>query len=308
MSLRRCGLLLILACAVPVTVFAETGILLLAHGGKPEWNAHVLALARKVDQIQPVEVAFGRATRRNIQSAVDRLTARGITEIIAVPLFVSSWSSVVTSTEYLLGLRTDAPAALALYAKMDHPDPASGADAGHAGHDDKAVALGTTPVASKVPISRMSPALNDHPLVAEILASRARAMSTSPAAEAVVIVAHGPVADEENRQWLDDMRTLAGLVSKQIPFKSIDYMTVRDDAPKPLRDAATAELRALVSARAAEGSRVLVVPLLIAFGGIEQGIVKRLEGLSYTMAGAALIPDDRLADWVLEMAAQTDRR
>ena len=34
---------------------------------------------------------------------------RGVTEIVAVPLFVSSQSSVITSTEYLLGLRVDAP-------------------------------------------------------------------------------------------------------------------------------------------------------------------------------------------------------
>ena len=38
------------------------------------------------------------ATRENIQTAIDRLVARGVTEIIAVPLFVSSWSSVITST------------------------------------------------------------------------------------------------------------------------------------------------------------------------------------------------------------------
>ena len=43
------------------------------------------------------------ATRANIQTAVNALTARGVSEIVAVPLFVSSPSSVVTSTQYLLG-------------------------------------------------------------------------------------------------------------------------------------------------------------------------------------------------------------
>src|SRR5688572_32764739 len=38
----------------------------------------------------PAEVAFGMATRANLQSAIDKLTARGVTEIVAVPLFVSS--------------------------------------------------------------------------------------------------------------------------------------------------------------------------------------------------------------------------
>ena len=60
------------------------------------------------------------ATRANIQTAVNALTARGVTEIVAVPLFVSSHSSVVTSTQYLLGLRAEAPAELAAFAKMSH--------------------------------------------------------------------------------------------------------------------------------------------------------------------------------------------
>ena len=47
---------------------------------------------------------------------------------------------------------------------------------------------------------------------------------------------------------------------------------------------------------------MLVVPLLISFGGIEKGLRDRLEGLTYTMAPSGLMPDERLASWVLEMA------
>lgn len=292
------------AVLVSATSFAEPGILLLSHGGSAEWNGRVLQLARTVDQTRPVEVAFEMATRANIQAAVDRLATRGVTEIVAVPLFVSSWSSVVTSTGYLLGLRAEAPPALAVFAKMAHPDPAaSPAGASHAGHDGPAAAsLGSTPGVSKIPITRMTPALNGHPLVAGILTTRARSISRSPADEAGVIVAHGPTSDEENNRWLQDMGALAAAMALTEKFASIDYLTVRDDAPKPIRDAATAQLRALVSARTGEGRRVLIVPLLLSFGGIERGIKTRLEGLPYTMADAALMPDDRLAAWTLEMA------
>ena len=47
---------------------------------------------------------------------------------------------------------------------------------------------------------------------------------------------------------------------------------------------------------------MLVIPHLLSFGGIEQGIRKRLDGLSYTMARQALIPDVRIQEWVLELA------
>jgi len=43
---------------------------------------------------------------------------------------------------------------------------------------------------------------------------------------------------------------------------------------------------------------VLIVPHLMSFGGIEQGVRKRLEGLAYTMTAQALMPDDRIVEWV----------
>ncbi len=50
------------------------------------WNDNVLALAARVNREQPVEVAFGMATRANIQRAVDALIERGGSEIVAEPL------------------------------------------------------------------------------------------------------------------------------------------------------------------------------------------------------------------------------
>jgi sirohydrochlorin ferrochelatase len=285
-----------------------SGILLLAHGGNAEWNRHVTELAAQVDRTKPTEVAFGMATRATIQAAIDRLSARGVSEIVAVPLFVSSWSSVITSTEYLLGQRDEAPPQLATFAKMNHGNHGTAATSGasttgHDGHGDHAREAPDprSPVTSPVPI-RMTRALNDHPIVADILASRARSISHQPQAESVVIVAHGPTEDEDNRRWLADMASLAERAGKAEAFASIDYLTLRDDAPKPVRDQATAELRSIVSRRLGEGRRVLIVPLLVSFGGIERGLRQRLEGLSYTMPDAALVPDLRLVQWVLAMA------
>jgi sirohydrochlorin cobaltochelatase len=217
----------VVAVLFAIPSFAETGILLLAHGGTAEWNTRVVELARTIDRTTPVEIAFGMATRGNIQAAVDRLAARRVTEIVAVPLFISSWSSVVTSTEYLLGLRAQTPPELALFAKMDHRDPvASPAGPSHAGHDAMTAGLDATPVVSDVPIRGTTPALNAHPFVAEILTTRARSISRNPAEEAVVIVAHGPSSDEENSRWLQDMGALAGGVARAEAFASVDYLTV----------------------------------------------------------------------------------
>ena len=270
---------------------ASTGVLLLAHGGQPQWNAHVSEVAKRVGDKQPTEVAFGMASRASIQAAVDKLTARGVTRIVAVPLFVSSHSSVITSTEFLLGLRAEAPADLARFAKMDHGS--HGATDHSQSHADAA-----SPVTKTVPVT-MTPAFNRHQIISAIVADRARSISIDPSNEAVILVAHGPVPDEDNRRWLDDMSVLAEQVRKAAPFANVDYMTVRDDAGPEIREAATKELRAKVEAQVALGRRVLIVPHLMSFGGIEQGLRKRLAGLDYVMTAQALMPDDRVVQWVL---------
>ena len=287
--------------AVPAaaqTARAVSGVLLLAHGGQPQWNERVVDAARRVNDVMPTEVAFGMATRANIQSAVDKLTARGVTEIVAVPLFVSSHSSVITSTEYLLGLRADAPADLAKFAKMNHGSHGAAADP-HAAHH--APVDPASPVKTTATV-RMTPAFNRHPLIAAIATDRAKSISRTPASEAVILVAHGPVPDDDNQRWLADMAVLADHVRKSAPYAAVDYMTVRDDAGAAIREAATKELREKVEAHRAAGRRVLIVPHLMSFGGIEKGLLTRLEGLDYTMTTQALMPDDRVVEWVLASA------
>ena len=285
---------------------SKTGVLLLAHGGKQNWNEEVKKIAAMVNQTYPVEVAFGMASKRNIQSAIDKLVKRNVTEIVAVPLFISSHSSVITSTEYLLGHRNAAPPELARFAKMDHGHGSNshGSSSHGADHDADKSFDPTTPVKSPLPI-KMLGALNSHPLVAEILLTRALSISSKPKNEVVIIVAHGPVLDEENAKWLADLKILAKHVDSESGFKRVEYLTVRDDAPEPIRSNATAELRELVRRAADEKANVLIVPLLLSYGGIEEGIKKRLEGLSYKMSPQALLPDERLATWVVQEVASS---
>jgi sirohydrochlorin ferrochelatase len=166
-----------IAAAAASTQTKDVGIVLLAHGGSAGWNATVNDLRARVNDRVPTEVAFGMATRATIQAAVDRLVERGVREIVGVPLFISSHSSVVDSTRYLLGARAEAPADLALFARMSHGAPAADATDAHAEHGEHTPAQdGTSPVRSSVPI-RVTGALDDHPIVAEILLSRAKTMT-----------------------------------------------------------------------------------------------------------------------------------
>ena len=288
----RTGLLLaaLVALLVPGVVEAQ-GVLLLAHGGRDDWNREVLELASQVDSTLPIEVAFGMANKGTIQEAVERLAERNVTEIVAVPLFISSHSSVMRATEYLLGSRDEAPPQLEAFARMGARRAAAGSG-GDPGFD------WTTPIEAAVPIS-VATALDGHALVAEILLSRALDLSRQPDEEVVVVVAHGPTSEEDNDLWLGNMGTLVERIRSRTRFSRIEYLTVRDDASDPVREQATAELRAVVEGAVEEGKSVLIVPLLLSYGGIEVGIRRRLEGLPYSMASQALLPDERLSEWVL---------
>ena len=293
---RKPLLLVLLSALLAPGIVEAQGILLLAHGGRDDWNRKVLELASQVDSTRPVEVAFGMANKRTIQDALHRLEERDVTEVVAVPLFVSSHSSVFRATEYLLGSREDAPPQLEAFARMGarRSSGSSGSDPGFEW---------TTPVETAIPIS-VTMALDGHALVAEILLSRAEDVSQTPEEEVVVLVAHGPSTGEDNALWLENMSTLVEQMRPHTRFSRIEHLTVRDDASDPVRDQATAELRAVVEAVVEEGKTVLVVPLLLSYGGIEVGIRQRLEGLPYRMARQALLPDERLSEWVLMQAME----
>lgn len=287
----------------------QIGVILLAHGGQPSWNEEVKKIAAVVDKQYPTEVAFGMATRRTIQEAVNKLEARGVSSIVAVPLFISSNSTVITSSEYLLGLRSEAPKDLAVFAKMDH-----GSHGGHGSHDmagmsdmkmdmsDTKQPDPTSPVVHSVPL-RMSHALDADPVVAQILLTRANDISKDAGNEVLIVVAHGPVDDASNRLWLDDMKIIASNIKEKSSYKRIDYLTVRDDAPEPIRSQATEEFRSVVQRALDEKAKVVVVPLLLSYGGIESGIKKRLDGLDYSIASQGLLPDPRIAEWIIRSVA-----
>ena len=298
--LRATLLLLLLFPAVPAPATAQTtGILLLAHGGRDTWNQEILSMAEQIDSTVPVEVAFGMANKRTLEDALDRLAERNISNVVAVPLFVSSHSSVMRATEYLLGSRGDAPPEMEAFGRMAARRHAAGGHAAGGEADDDFD--WHAPIETTLPISLTS-ALDSHALVADILVSRAREVSQAPENEVVVVVAHGPSSEEDNARWLENMRILVDEMRPRSRFSRIKHLTVRDDAREPIWEKAAADFRAVVKAAAQEDKTVLIVPLLLSYGGIEVGIRERLEGLDYRMANQALLPDDRLAEWVLMQA------
>jgi sirohydrochlorin ferrochelatase len=255
----------------------RVGVLVLAHGGTNRWDGMVRKAVREADLDLPTEVTLGMgmdaAEARLLQHAVNRLQRRGVSRIVVVPLLVSSHSEVFRQYEYLFGLRAEA----------EWPEAGK-------------------PLALQVPVV-MGQALDDSAVVADILLERARALSRQPQEETVIIVAHGPNTDADNERWLSAMRRVTETIQQKGRFRAAVGLTMRDDAPKPIREQATARLREAVQAASRQG-RALVVPLLLAQGGVERKIPKLLAGLTYVYTGDALLPHERLVQWIAEQATR----
>jgi sirohydrochlorin ferrochelatase len=268
---------------------ATDGVLLLAHGGDPAWNAEVESLRVRVDSAAPAELALGMADPAALQAAVDRLEGRGVSRIVAVPLFVHSRSEVMDQTRYALGL-ADKPSEVMREAaeRMKHMKMPPGMPM------HRMPSFSLERVRLKVPIF-MAAAIDSDPFVSRVLLDRAKALSRDPGRETVVLVAHGPVDDADVPAWMESLAAHAEAVRAGGPFGAAVFGVLRDDAPPPVRARAVAALRALVSAASARGGRALVVPVLIARGG--------LAGLDFAWSGEALMPHDGFDAWVLSRAS-----
>ncbi len=275
----------------------QVGVLVLAHGSsKPEWNEAVVQATEPLRKTYPVQIAFGMANPHTMQPALDRLEANGVDTIVVVPLFISSHSPIIRQTEYLLGLRDSL---------ADPPMQMHHGTMGRKHHNaDPDPSMGLQPLDFQAQIV-MTQALDDHPVVARILHERILEMSTDPAKETVLIVAHGPNDEADNRMWVQTMDRLADQVrqlqmqSGATAFKQIFCLTVRDDADRPIYEQAKAHLRSLVY-QAGKDGEVIVVPLLLASGGIEAGYVERLQGLKYRWTGKTLLPHPLISRFLEE--------
>jgi len=300
----RIAFLVILLASGAKAAPAPYGILLLAHGGDASWNAEIAKLREKVDAKVPTETALGMADVESLQAAVDRLEKRGVSRVVAVPLFVQSASEVLDQTRYALGLADKPSASLkAAYERMAAAHAGHAGHAGHKGHGAAAAMHGhkmefsTERVKSREPIA-MSPALDDHALVGRILSSRAKGLSKDAAKESLVLVAHGPVDDAAMPAWGASAAALCAMIKGG--YKACSFGLLRDDAAPEIRAAAVAELREKVAA--AKG-KAIVLPVLIARGGIEKKIERDLKGLEYAWDGKTLMPHAGFDAWVLESAA-----
>jgi len=295
----------------------KVGVLILAHGGShSSWDEAVKDATKTLQKDYIVEVAFGMASPAKMQIGIDNLESQGVTKIVVVPLFISSYSPIIRQNEYLLGLRDSLADAPML---MDHGSYATNKeennhDSMQEGSDHDSMPMNHSystskskkkiemkPLKVKAEIILTKP-LDAHSLVAEILYDRISELSIQPENETILIVAHGPRNEEDNKNWVRKIENLADQIrmmqsEKGTKFKQLFGLTVRDDADSEIYDQAKEQLRMLVSQSGKDGE-VIVIPLLLSQGGVEKDYVARLEGLTYKWSGKTLLPHPNITKFI----------
>lgn len=83
------------------------GLLVMAHGGSPEWNAAVREAVAPVRNELPTALAFGMADPESLRAAASRLESQGVSRIAVVRLFISGSSFYERTLEALSPLSPD---------------------------------------------------------------------------------------------------------------------------------------------------------------------------------------------------------
>lgn len=277
----------------------DYGVLVLAHGSRDDaWDNSIHEVIKSVEESYPTQVAFGMANPMTMQPAIDSLEQSGVNKIVVVQLFVSSYSPIIRQNEYLLGIRdTLADPPMMMHLMMaNRGDSSNESSMSHSKDDMK---LEQLDINAEIILTEP---LDDHPLVGEILMDRINALSKEPSKETILIVAHGPSGEQDNENWVSTMESLAQQIEATASegkknFKKIDYFTVRDDANPEIYEQAKEHFRSAVIEANKDGEAI-VIPLLMAQGGVEARYVKRLEGLSYVWSGETLLPHTNIATFV----------
>lgn len=272
----------------------KTGVLVLAHGGSSTWNETVLNVVKPIKKDYPVEIAFGMADPKTMQEGINKLEAQNVNTIVVIQLFISSYSAIIRQNEYLLGLRDELADEPMI---MHHHGGTHGHSSNETTDENETVQLKPLDIKAKVLLTKP---LNDHPLVADILLDRIKELSVNPENETLILVAHGPNGEEDNKLWISALNNIAEQIKSSYNengFKEIYCLTVRDDASKEIYNAAKQEFRDIVSEASNDGS-ALVVPVLLSRGGVEKGIIKRLEGLKYKWTGNTLLPHENITKFI----------
>ncbi len=276
----------IVTAASYTTLHGQTGLLVVAHGADSAWNARVEQTVAQVSWPHgPVAVAYlmgWAATTSGWDSAVTRLAAGGAERIVAVPLLMSSFGGHYRQIRYYAGELDSLPESLRHNQVLLVPPPLA---------------------------TRVTAALDAAPELGRALLARWTELDSASRDAPVLVVAHGPSADDEAVVWHRNLEQVLRSLPRRVHERGVRVAQLRDDAPPEVRAAAVSAMRDTVMALAERnGDSVTVLPALISAGRItDVKIPNDLENLPIRYRRTPLAPLPELARWIERVARDAMR-
>lgn len=244
----------------------KPGVLVISHGSPdPEWvilvDEAVAAATAGLPQDVPVEASFlEKVEGRLIQDGIARLEALGVSDLIVIPLFVSSGSTHIDEIAFALGVKntpekeTDMER-LRCSARVFFGDP-----------------------------------IDDDPVIAEMIWDKVKNLSREPEREVLLLVGHGSIHDGFRQRWERGISSLAARTGELSGLADADYALLNPDSVR----------RKVSYWNEERGFEVIVAPLFLSAGYFTKtAIPSRLTGLDFRYSGDALLPHPFLARWML---------
>jgi len=145
--------------------------------------------------------------------------------------------------------------------------------------------------------------IDKSPVLAEILADRAKALSREPARESLVLVGYAPRSDAALTTWKASAQAIAEQVRAKAGLRRAVAVGVREGVRYGQQDKDRKELHETFRTLTTAG-RVIIVPLAPDGSRVERLLKRDLGNTAYRWDGKGVLGDKRLLDWV-RSAAET---
>lgn len=240
----------------------KTGVLIISHGSRDQAWVSIVEEAVShlaLEEEMPVAVSFLELVEgRLIQDGIDSLEDAGVTDIIVIPLFVSSGSTHVDEIEYALGAK---------------PAPEKETD--------------LEPFSVKARVHYGYP-VDDDPDIAVMIWDKLRGLSKHPERETILLVGHGSVHDGFRQRWQQGISSLAERVRRISGAAAADYGLLNPNSVRSKVEYWQEQGHDVLVAPLflSEGYFTKHV------------IPERLRGLEYAYSGQTLLPHPLLPHWI----------
>ncbi|MFB9278668.1 sirohydrochlorin chelatase [Cohnella cellulosilytica] len=255
----------------------KRGLLVISHGSRE--SGWIALVDETIDSVRSrmgsefiVEAVFLELVEgRLIQDGIDRLLAEGVTEALALPLFVSSGSTHVNEIGWALGA---------------YPESRTETDL-------EPFELGGLRIDYGHP-------MGEAPEIESIVLDRLERLSKRPSEESVLLIGHGSEEAGFRESWERELGGIAVRTARKGGYRSADAALLLPNQ---------VEERIASARRDRPDGRILVVGLFLSEGYFTQTVIPRhlassggLEACRYD--GAALMPHPNVAAWVVRQTRE----